>query len=87
MNSCSSATRAGLRPTLQSALSPVPIPSAMRPGAISSSENSIEAVTDGSRETGFVTADMIPIRSVAVAQYVAETPSSRAMTGESGTPT
>ena len=68
------------------ALSPVPIPMAIRPGAISSSESSAAAVTDGSRDSGLVTEVMIRALEVCSAQSAATTYSSRTSAGESGRP-
>ena len=73
MYSRSRATVAGLPPTPHMALSPVPMPMAIRPGAISSRVRSAEAVTAGSRDSGLVTAVMTRDRFVCWAHSAAVT--------------
>ena len=52
---------------LYAALSPVPMPTSVRPGASSASVAAADAATDGCRVTGVITRGPSLIRSVAAA--------------------
>ncbi len=69
----SSCTRAGLSPARRTAVSPIPMPSSVRPGASSSIVAMEDAVTVGCRVTGFAMSGASTMRVVARAAAASST--------------